>query len=83
MDIIGPAHDEDDAVHTIDIWYAARRRVWIVERLNGAGHTVGTPHVTRRRADALACLAHWRRAHREAHLAAPLIPRTAPAKLLR
>ena len=81
MDIIGAAHEDPAAVHTIDVWYAAGRRLWVVERLSGTGTPVGTPHFARSREAALECLRHWMHAHAEAHLAAPVRGQTRRTRL--
>lgn len=72
LDIVGieQARSDDDDVHTIDVWFSQRRGCWVVERLNAAGHLVGTAHCCASEHDAEACLTEWLRAHGETHLAA-------------
>jgi hypothetical protein len=71
--IVGHDRDEwsEDEVHTIDLWFSARRGVWIVERLNSSGHLVGTAHSCSSLEDAQACLEEWLRSHDEAHMTSP------------
>ena len=59
---------EPDHVHTIDLWFSERRKVWIVERLNEDGHHVGATYQTADMRDAQACLEEWLRIHAETHL---------------
>ena len=76
MQIIGPTPLEAAAdptlVHTIDVWYSAARRRWLVQRLDGAGGAIGSAYRCTSKAEALACLAAWKRRHPEAHLTSHL-----------
>jgi hypothetical protein len=61
----------DTHVHTIDMWFSRRRRVWVVERLNACGHVIGPSHYCTSEQDATHCLQEWLRAHGETHLVTP------------
>ena len=70
MHIVGheAAEPEPDHVHTIDLWFSDKRRLWIVERLSSDGHHVGATYQTHNEHDAKACLEDWLRAHAGTHL---------------
>lgn len=73
MRIVGieTSEPETGAIHTIDVWFSARRGKWIIERLDADGHRMGAAHVCESRDEAEDCLADWLRAHGETHLVAP------------
>ena len=66
MQIVGTEGAE--GVHTIDMWFSARRRCWIVERRDPDGSVVGHSFCTSDEHDAAACLVEWLRTHDETHL---------------
>ncbi len=76
MHIVGHETDnpEPDHVHTIDLWFSEKRKVWIVERLNADGHHVGATYQTKDVHDARACLEEWLRIHAETHLVGRDVP---------
>jgi hypothetical protein len=68
--MVGPdrAERERDHVHTIELWFSQKRKVWIVERLNDEGHHIGATYQTTDVHAAQACLEEWLRMHGETHL---------------
>ena len=74
MQVIGPDPGisiDDDAVHTIDLWFSQERRQWVVQRLNGHGDQIGHSHFCRTENEARACVADWMRRHPATHLTTP------------
>lgn len=57
---------ETNHVHTIDVWYSTRRRMWTVERLSADGHHIGHAAHFPTEPEARACLEAWLRDHSEA-----------------
>lgn len=66
MEIVGI--ESPEGVHTIDLWFSARRGCWVLERHDVHGDVVGISYCTPDEPDASACLAEWLRSHDEAHL---------------
>ncbi len=60
--------ETDEGVHTIDIWFSARRDCWVLERHDVEGRIVGVSYCTPDEPDAAACLSEWLRTHGETHL---------------
>lgn len=84
MQIVGIEHMGREAshVHTIDVWYSQKRRMWIVERLDAEGHQIGMTHRCASEHEAAACLEEWLRAHSETHLVAPKAATAAEMRVL-
>ena len=74
MDIVGTI-ESAEGVHTIDVWYSARRHCWMVERRDAEGNVLGGTVQLPEEDDVAACVAEWLRAHSETHL----VGRGAPA----
>jgi hypothetical protein len=83
VQIVGIDHSGNGqlAVHTIDIWYSARSRAWLVERLDEDGHLIGAPHRCESEDEARACLEEWMRTHGETHLVSPPLPTAAERRV--
>ena len=73
MHIVGIVEDADGEtqVHTIDVWFSRRLDRWLVERLDGEGHLIGSIYHCQSEEDALACVGEWLRAHPETCLVSP------------
>jgi hypothetical protein len=83
VQIVGVEHTGQGhlEVHTIDIWFSARRKAWYVERLDAGGHLIGLPHRCDTEAAARACLGEWLRTHSETHLVSPPVPTAAERRI--
>lgn len=84
VQIVGFERTDRDAnaVETIDVWFSARRKTWLVERLDAEGHQIGLTHRCVSEEDAMSCLAEWLRTHSDTRLVAPRETTAAERELL-